>query len=77
MYSTSTTVYIRILYNLLKELIAFGACNIFGSFFECFVSAASVTRSTVQNNAKGKTQVLSIIELFKNTPYTMSYSMII
>ncbi|KAL3878617.1 hypothetical protein ACJMK2_030951 [Sinanodonta woodiana] len=43
-----------------QELIAYGAGNIFGSFFSCFPYAASVSRSSVQESAGGKTQVASI-----------------
>jgi MFS superfamily sulfate permease-like transporter len=40
-----------------QELIAYGAGNIFGSFFSCYPYAASVSRSSVQESAGGKTQV--------------------
>lgn len=46
--------------NPTQELFAYGASNIFSSFFLCFVSAGSLGRSLVQNNAGGKTQVSSI-----------------
>jgi MFS superfamily sulfate permease-like transporter len=41
-----------------QELIAYGAGNIFGSFFSCYPFAASVSRSSVQDSAGGRTQVL-------------------
>ena len=44
----------------LQELIATGAANIFGSFFSCYPIAASVSRSSVQDSAGGKTQVMSM-----------------
>lgn len=40
-----------------QELIAYGAGNIFGSFFSCYPFAASVSRSSVQDSAGGRTQV--------------------
>lgn len=43
---------------LFQELIATGAGNIFGSFFSCYPIAASVSRSSVQDSAGGKTQVM-------------------
>ena len=42
---------------LLKELFAYGASNLFSSFFSCFPSAASLSRSSVQDASGGKTQV--------------------
>nr|XP_034300936.1 solute carrier family 26 member 6 isoform X3 [Crassostrea gigas] len=43
-----------------QELIAYGAGNIFGSFFSCYPFAASVSRSSVQDSAGGRTQVTSL-----------------
>ncbi|KAL4229849.1 hypothetical protein ACF0H5_010241 [Mactra antiquata] len=43
-----------------QELIAYGAGNIFGSFFSCYPYAASVSRSSVQESAGGKTQLASV-----------------
>ncbi|XP_048774241.1 prestin-like isoform X2 [Ostrea edulis] len=43
-----------------QELIAYGAGNIFGSFFSCYPFAASVSRSSVQDSAGGRTQVTSV-----------------
>ncbi|KAL4229848.1 hypothetical protein ACF0H5_010240 [Mactra antiquata] len=43
-----------------QELIAYGAGNIFGSFFSCYPYAASVSRSSVQDSAGGKTQIASL-----------------
>jgi solute carrier family 26 protein len=49
-----------------QELLAAGASNIFGSFFPCFTSGASLARSCVQYNSGGKTQVIvkSILVFF-------------
>ncbi|KAL3878616.1 hypothetical protein ACJMK2_030950 [Sinanodonta woodiana] len=44
-----------------QELIAFGAGNVFGSFFSCYPYAASVSRSSVQESAGGKTQLASLV----------------
>ncbi|KAL4229850.1 hypothetical protein ACF0H5_010242 [Mactra antiquata] len=44
-----------------QELIAYGAGNIFGSFFSCYPYAASVSRSSVQESAGGKTQLASVV----------------
>lgn len=43
-----------------QEFIAYGAANIFGSFFSCYPAAASVSRSSVQESAGGKTQLTSV-----------------
>ncbi|XP_052269419.1 prestin-like [Dreissena polymorpha] len=43
-----------------QELMAYGIGNIFGSFFSCYPFAASVSRSSVQESAGGKTQVASL-----------------
>ncbi|XP_052796672.1 prestin-like [Mya arenaria] len=47
-----------------QELIAYGAGNVVGSFFSCYPFAASVSRSSVQNSAGGKTQVASLFSAF-------------
>lgn len=44
-----------------QELLALGMSNFFGSFLDCFPSGASVPRSSIQDNAGGKTQLVSII----------------
>ncbi|XP_041358329.1 prestin-like isoform X2 [Gigantopelta aegis] len=43
-----------------KELMAYGLGNVFGSFFSCYPFAASVSRSSVQDSAGGRTQVASL-----------------
>ncbi|KAK3606365.1 hypothetical protein CHS0354_042001 [Potamilus streckersoni] len=43
-----------------QELLAYGAGNVFGSFFSCYPYAASVSRSSVQESAGGKTQLASL-----------------
>ncbi|KAK3606359.1 hypothetical protein CHS0354_041997 [Potamilus streckersoni] len=43
-----------------QELIAYGAGSVFGSFFSCFPFAGSVSRSSVQESAGGKTQLTSV-----------------
>ncbi|XP_076446458.1 prestin-like [Babylonia areolata] len=43
-----------------KEMIGYGAGTLFGSFFSCYPIAASVSRSSVQDSAGGKTQLASI-----------------
>ena len=40
-----------------KELFALGMANVVGSFFRCFVSSGSLSRSIVAENSGGKTQV--------------------
>ncbi|XP_060582820.1 prestin-like [Ruditapes philippinarum] len=47
-------------YDANQELIAYGAGNIFGSCFSCYPYAASVSRSSVQESAGGKTQLASV-----------------
>ncbi|KAL3878614.1 hypothetical protein ACJMK2_030948, partial [Sinanodonta woodiana] len=44
-----------------QELLAYGAGNVFGSFFSCYPYAASVSRSSVQESAGGKTQFASLV----------------
>ncbi|KAJ8298147.1 hypothetical protein KUTeg_024678 [Tegillarca granosa] len=43
-----------------QEFIAYGVGNIFGSFFSCYPFAASVSRSSVQDSAGGKSQIASL-----------------
>ena len=47
-----------------KELFALGMANVVGSFFRCFVSSGSLSRSIVAENSGGKTQVTKIKLLF-------------
>ncbi|XP_070382725.1 prestin-like [Dermacentor albipictus] len=44
-----------------QEFLALGACNLFGAFFACFPVGASVPRSSIQEGAGGKTQVVSFV----------------
>lgn len=44
-----------------QELLAYAFCNIFSSFFSAFCSAVSLSRSLVQENAGGRTQVTGLI----------------
>lgn len=46
-----------------QELLAYGAANIFSSFFLCAPSAASLSRSSIQFSMGGKTQLTSIFGL--------------
>jgi MFS superfamily sulfate permease-like transporter len=51
-----------------QELFAYGAANIFASFFQCFASGASSSRTMVQHKFGGKTQVnilLSVTEIIE------------
>ncbi|XP_022656361.1 solute carrier family 26 member 6-like isoform X3 [Varroa destructor] len=43
-----------------QELVAMGGANVFGSFIDCFPCAASLSRSSVQEKAGGKTQLTTI-----------------
>uniref|UniRef100_A0A2C9JD61 STAS domain-containing protein n=2 Tax=Biomphalaria glabrata TaxID=6526 RepID=A0A2C9JD61_BIOGL len=43
-----------------KELIGYGTGTLFGSFFSCYPMAGSVSRSSVQDSAGGKTQLASL-----------------
>ncbi|OWF37231.1 solute carrier family 26 member 10-like isoform X2 [Mizuhopecten yessoensis] len=43
-----------------QEFVAYGFGNIFGSFFSCYPFAASVSRSSVQDSAGGKSQITSL-----------------
>jgi MFS superfamily sulfate permease-like transporter len=40
-----------------KELFALGMANVVGSFFQCFVSCGSLSRTVIQETSGGKTQV--------------------
>ena len=44
-----------------QELLALGVTNLIGSTFWCLPSAASLSRSAVQESAGGRTQLVSII----------------
>ena len=43
-----------------QDLVAYGIANITGSFFSCFVSSGSLSRSVVQETI-GKTQIVSLV----------------
>lgn len=43
-----------------QELIAMGATNILGSFFSCIPTACSLSRSLIQHQAGGKTQITGV-----------------
>ncbi|XP_044736881.1 sulfate transporter [Chrysoperla carnea] len=43
-----------------QELLAMGLGNVFGSFFSCLPFSASLSRSTIQKNVGGKTQLASV-----------------
>ncbi|ESO82306.1 hypothetical protein LOTGIDRAFT_134793 [Lottia gigantea] len=47
-----------------QELVAFGISNMFGSMFSSFCSSASLSRSMVQDNVGGRTQVTSLVSSF-------------
>ncbi len=49
------------LYFSLQEFLAYGIMNIIGSFFSSFTAAGSLSRSSVQSNAGGKTQLVGLI----------------
>lgn len=76
--------------NPTQELLAYGASNVCSSFFSCFVSAGSLGRSCIQNNAGGKTQMASVFScmilalvmgfiapLFENLPKACLASIVI
>ncbi|CAN8022270.1 unnamed protein product, partial [Ixodes persulcatus] len=44
-----------------QEFLALGASNLFGAMFACFPVGASVPRSSIQEGAGGKTQVVSFV----------------
>ncbi|XP_055881917.1 prestin-like isoform X4 [Biomphalaria glabrata] len=44
-----------------QELLAYGSCNIVSSFFSAFVSAASLSRSLIQEDVGGRTQVTGLV----------------
>ncbi|XP_022666383.1 solute carrier family 26 member 6-like isoform X2 [Varroa jacobsoni] len=46
-----------------QEFLALGIGHIWSSFFSCFPIAASVPRSAVQENAGGKTQIVSVVNI--------------
>ncbi|CAG2193140.1 unnamed protein product [Mytilus edulis] len=43
-----------------QELVASGVCNVFGSMCSSFCSAASLSRSLVQENAGGRSQIVGL-----------------
>ncbi|XP_055536132.1 solute carrier family 26 member 6 [Wyeomyia smithii] len=44
-----------------QELIAMGTTNIVGSFFSCVPTACSLSRSLIQHQAGGKTQITAVV----------------
>ncbi|XP_018495497.1 solute carrier family 26 member 6 [Galendromus occidentalis] len=46
-----------------QEFLALGLSHMWSSFFSCFPIAASVPRSAVQENAGGKTQIVSVVNI--------------
>jgi len=44
-----------------QELIALGGSNLFSSFFSCIPVGASLSRSAVQENSGGRTQLVSLV----------------
>ncbi|XP_072033239.1 prestin-like [Amphiura filiformis] len=44
-----------------QEFIAYGSCNIVSSFFQCYPSATSLSRTVVQEGAGGKTQLMWLV----------------
>ena len=46
---------------LIQEFLAYGAMNIIGCFFSSFTAAGSLSRSSIQSTAGGKTQLVGII----------------
>jgi MFS superfamily sulfate permease-like transporter len=48
---------LRELNSLLKELYALGSANMFASFFGCFPSAGSLSRSSILESIGAKSQV--------------------
>jgi MFS superfamily sulfate permease-like transporter len=50
----------QIIYFHLEKITRYGCSNIFSSFFPCFCGGASLARSCVQDNAGGRTQMVSI-----------------
>nr|AKN21612.1 slc26a-8 [Schmidtea mediterranea] len=47
-----------------QELIAYGIMNFVASFFLCYPSASSLSRSAVQESVGGKTQLTSLVSSF-------------
>lgn len=44
-----------------QELIAFGAANVFASFFQSYPASAALSRSVLQEKVGGKTQVAGFV----------------
>lgn len=44
-----------------QELLAMGLSNIFGSFFSCIPLSCSLSRSLIQHQAGGRTQLASVV----------------
>ncbi|XP_061195318.1 prestin-like [Saccostrea echinata] len=47
--------------NANQELVANGLCNVIGALFSAFCCSASLSRSLVQDNSGGKTQVVGLV----------------
>ena len=60
-----------------QELIAYGVGNIVGAFFSSFSSVASLSRTAVQNDAGGKTQVCVYLYVYmqgeEDKPYLIVF----
>lgn len=46
-----------------QELLAYGAANMFGAFFQCIPVAASLSRSLVQHSTGGKTTLANVFSI--------------
>lgn len=73
-----------------KELLAYGMSNIVSSFFQCYPSAGSLSRSVVQEGSGGKTLlvggfssivlgavIVALTPLFRSLPTTCLAAIII
>ncbi|CAG2100288.1 unnamed protein product [Medioppia subpectinata] len=62
-YSTGKTFATKHNYeiNSNQELLAIGTTNVFSSFFSCLPTAASLSRSAIQETVGGRTQMVSIV----------------
>ncbi|CAF3556212.1 unnamed protein product [Rotaria sordida] len=73
-----------------QELLAYGISNVFSSFFQCYPSAGSLSRSVVQEGSGGKTLliggfssivlgtvIIALTHLFRSLPMTCLAAIII
>lgn len=66
--SVLTLTFIAYYWGHWQELLALGMCNVFGSFFSCYPSGPSLSRSAIYDEVGAKTQVGSRYGVWLSSP---------